>query len=153
MEDDADLVAQMVQDRTPKDFDEAQRQMDRMQDELADMRQLLKQIRETQRVDRGIESIPVASQTRAKAGSSEQDRIQTTAQSSSTFHVTPSMLRKDEFVGQTPLKDLAQIQLVMTRIPTKALYKLQVRVAREVQSHARTNVAELQQTKDSREEL
>jgi hypothetical protein len=152
-EDDADLVAQMVQDRTTKDFDEAQHQRDRIQDELEDMRQLLEQIRETQRADRGIESVPTTSQTGAKAGSSEQDRIQTTTQASSTFHVTPNMLRMDEIVGQTPLKDLAQIQLVMTQIPTKALYKLQVSVAQEVQSRARTDATELQQTKDNKEEL
>jgi hypothetical protein len=42
-----------------------------MQDEMADMRQLLKKIRETKRVNRGIESIPTTSQTEAKDGSSE----------------------------------------------------------------------------------
>jgi hypothetical protein len=47
MEDDADLMAQMVQDRTTEDFDEARGQRDKMQDEMEDMRQLLDQIRET----------------------------------------------------------------------------------------------------------
>jgi hypothetical protein len=56
-EDDADLVAQMVQDRTMEDFDEAQCQRDRMQDEMEDMRQILEKIRETQRVNKGIESV------------------------------------------------------------------------------------------------
>jgi hypothetical protein len=60
-EDNAYLMAQMVQDRTTEDFDEAQCQRDRMQDELADMRQLLKQIRETQRDVRGIELVPSTS--------------------------------------------------------------------------------------------
>jgi hypothetical protein len=46
-EDDADLVAQMVQDQTAEDFDEAQRQRDRIQDELTNMRQLLEKIGET----------------------------------------------------------------------------------------------------------
>jgi hypothetical protein len=63
------------------------------------------------------------------------------------------MLCMDEIVGQTPLKYLAQIQLVMGWIPTKALYKLQVSVAQEVQSCARTDATELQQMKDNREEL
>jgi hypothetical protein len=76
-----------------------------------------------------------------------------TTQPSSTFHVTPNMLFMDEIMGQTPLKDLAQIKLVMTWIPTKSLYKLQVSVAQEVQSHAHTNVAELQKTKNSRDGL
>jgi hypothetical protein len=63
------------------------------------------------------------------------------------------MLRMDEIVGQTPLKDLAQIQLVLMRIPTKALYKLQVSVTLEVQSRACTETTELQLTKDNRDEL
>jgi hypothetical protein len=130
MEDDVDLMAEMVQDRTTKDFDEAKHQRDRIQDELVDMMQLLEKIIEMQRVGRGIYSVPVASQTGAKAGSIEQDTIQTITQASSIFYVTPNMLCMDEIVGQTPLKDLAQIQLVMGRIPTKALYKLQVSVMR-----------------------
>jgi hypothetical protein len=63
------------------------------------------------------------------------------------------MLRMDEIVGQTPLKDLAQIQLVLMRIPTKALYKLQVSVTLEVQSRACTETTELQLTKDNQDEL
>jgi hypothetical protein len=37
-------------------------------------------------------------------------------------------------MAQTPLKDLAQVELVLAKIPTKALYKLQVSVTQEVQS-------------------
>jgi hypothetical protein len=51
------------------------------------------------------------------------------------------------------LKFLAQIQFLMMWIPTKSLYKLQVSVVQEVQSHARTYATELQQTKDNREAL
>jgi hypothetical protein len=79
--------------------------------------------------------------------------IQTIAQVISTFHVTPSMLRMDDIVGQTPLKYLVQIQLVMGRIPTKVLYKLQVSVVQEVHSRACTDATELSYTKDNREEL
>jgi hypothetical protein len=39
------------------------------------------------------------------------------------------MLQMDEMVAQTPLKDLAQVELVLERIPTKSLYKIQVSVA------------------------
>jgi hypothetical protein len=74
-------------------------------------------------------------------------------QPSSTFHVTPNMLRMDEIMGQTPLKDLAQIQLVLTWIPTKALYKLQVSVTQEVQSRACTDTTNCSRTKDNQDEL
>jgi hypothetical protein len=53
-------------------------------------------------------------------------------------------------MGKTPLKDLAQLQLVLLQIPTKALYKLQVSVTQEVQSRSHTDIAELQQVKDKR---
>jgi hypothetical protein len=54
------------------------------------------------------------------------------------------MLRMDEIVGQTPLKDLSQIQLVLTRMPTRALHKLQVSINHEVQSRAHKDLVELQ---------
>jgi hypothetical protein len=72
-----------------------------MQDGLEDMRQILEQIKETKRADRGTESVTTTSHTRAESGLSEQDRIQTTTQPSSTFHVTPSMLRMDEIMLDT----------------------------------------------------
>jgi hypothetical protein len=84
---------------------------------------------------------------------SDQDMIQTISQERLNFHVTINMLRMDEIVGQTPLKYLAQIQLVMWRIPTNVLYKLQLSVTQEAQSRARKDAVELQNMKDNREEL
>jgi hypothetical protein len=46
MEDDAEMVAQVVQDRTFKDFENVVCQRDIMEEELVDMRQLLRQIGE-----------------------------------------------------------------------------------------------------------
>jgi hypothetical protein len=42
-----------------------------MQDELENMRQVLGKIRETKRVDRGIESVPTKSQIEGEAGPSK----------------------------------------------------------------------------------
>jgi hypothetical protein len=64
MEDDADMIAQMVQDRTAEDFENVVRHRDRIQEELADMRQLLKQIGEAQTVGNNIGIGPSTSQTR-----------------------------------------------------------------------------------------
>jgi hypothetical protein len=138
-EDDAEMVAQVVQDRTFKDFENVACQRDIIEEELAYMRQLLRQIGEAQAADNSVETGPSTSQIGGEPGASEQDTVQTIAQPSSTFHVTPSMLRMDEIMGQTPLKDLAQLQLVLSWIPTKALYKLQVSVTQEVQSRAHTD--------------
>jgi hypothetical protein len=51
----------------------------------------------------------------------------------------------DEIMGQTPLKDLDEIQLVLTQMPTKALYQLQVSVDHEIQSREHKNFFKLQQ--------
>jgi flavodoxin len=45
---DAEMIAQMVQDRTSEDFENDVHNRDRIQEDLADMRQLLKQIRKVQ---------------------------------------------------------------------------------------------------------
>jgi hypothetical protein len=104
-------------------------------------------------VGNNIGTGPSTSQTGERPGRRERDTVHTIPQPSATFHITPSMLCMDEIVGQTPLKDLAQIQLVLSRIPSKALHKLQVSVTQEVQSRARTDLAELQQATEKRDAL
>jgi hypothetical protein len=65
----------MVQDRTVEDFDNAQRQRDKIEEELAYMRQLLQQLREAQATDNSVGTIPSTSQIGGEVGSSEQDKI------------------------------------------------------------------------------
>jgi hypothetical protein len=68
------------------------------------MRQLLKKLEEAQEARSSGGMVPLASKIRGKAGSSEQERIHMTTQSSLIFRVTPSILRMEEIVGQTPIK-------------------------------------------------
>jgi hypothetical protein len=63
------------------------------------------------------------------------------------------MLRMDEIVGKTPLKDLSQIQLVLTRIPSGALHRLQVSVNHKVESRARRYLIKLKHAKKKQDEL
>jgi hypothetical protein len=63
------------------------------------------------------------------------------------------MLCMDEIMGQTTLKDLNHIQLVLTWMPSRALHKLQVIVEHKVQSWAHRKLVELQQVTKKREEL
>jgi hypothetical protein len=142
-EDDADLVAERTHVREFEEFEDTQHQRDRIQNKLADMRQVLEYIREAQSAGRETEPFLATSEVGSKAMLSEHDMIQMIAQASTTFHVTPNMMHMDEIVGQTTLKDLVQIQLVMGWIPTKALNKLQVNVAHEVQSCTHTDAIEL----------
>jgi DNA repair exonuclease SbcCD ATPase subunit len=83
----------------------------------------------------------------------ERESVQAILQPHVTFHINPSMLRMDEIVGQTPLKDLSQIQLVLTRIPLGALHRLQVSINHKLQSHARRDLTELKQATKKRDTL
>jgi hypothetical protein len=103
------------------------------------------------RQQHGNRAINIIDKERLEEG--ERDTVHTIPQPSATFHITPSMLCMDEIVGKTPLKDLAQIQLVLPWIPSKALHKLQVSVTQEVQSRACTDLAELQQAMEKRDAL
>jgi hypothetical protein len=67
---------------------------------------------------------PSTPQTEERVEEEERDPVHTILQPNTTFHITPSMLRMDEIMGKTPLKYLAQIQLVLTWMPSRALHKL-----------------------------
>ena len=77
----------------------------------------------------------------------ERDPIHPLLHPNATFRITPNMLCMDEIGGWTPLKDLCQIQLVLTRIPVEALHKLQVSMNHEVQSQARKDLNELKKVR------
>jgi hypothetical protein len=49
------------------------------------------------------------------------------------------------------VKDIDHLDLALAKVPTKALYKLQVSIAQEVQSRAHADATELQVAKDIRD--
>jgi hypothetical protein len=51
------------------------------------------------------------------------------------------------------MKDVEQLDLALSKIPTKALYKLQMSVAQEVQSRARMDATNLETTREAKEVL
>jgi hypothetical protein len=152
-EDDGEMIARMVQDCLAEDFDHPAHHRDKLQKELAEMGQFLKKFEEVQIAssNRGIE--PSTSQTEGRVKEEDRQSDKGILQPHVTFHINPSMLCMDEIVGQTPLKDLSQIQLVLTRIPSGALHRLQVSVNHEVQSRARRDLTELKQATKKRDEL
>ena len=152
-EDDINLMAEKVHECTNEEFEDSQHQRGRIQDELANIRHVLEQKRVVQMHDRGTQSLPTTIEVEERATSSKQDTIQTIAQASPNFQVTSTMFWMDEAITQTPLKDLAKVELVMERVPTKSLYKLQVSIMQEVESRARKNAAELQHMMNGKESL
>jgi hypothetical protein len=58
-----------------------------------------------------------------------QETVQIIALGSEKFCITQDMLQMDEEIMQKKLKYIYHLDLVLPKIPTKALYKLQVSVA------------------------
>jgi hypothetical protein len=57
------------------------------------------------------------------------------------------MLQVDEETTQKKLKDIDHLDLALPKVPMKALYKLQVSVAQEIQLRARADATNLQLAK------
>jgi hypothetical protein len=116
------------------------------------MWQFLKQIREGRTTNnKGTE--PLAPETEGRVQEQEQDSVQEILQPHVTFHIIPSMFHMDEIVGQTPLKDLIQIQLVLMRILVEALHRFQVSMNHEIQSQALKELTKLKQARKKWEVL
>jgi hypothetical protein len=79
--------------------------------------------------------------------------VQTKIMGSDTFQINQGMLQVDKDTTHKPLKDIEQLDLVLSKIPTKALYKLQISVTHEVQSRARIDAMKLETTKEVKEVL
>jgi hypothetical protein len=67
------------------------------------------------------------------------ETVKITAQGSVNFIITPEMLFIDEETTQKPLKEIETLDLAFPKIPTKALYKLQISVTQEIQSRERSD--------------
>ena len=107
------MIAQMVQDHTSEDFENVVHHKEKRQEELEDIRQFLKHIREAQAAGNNIGTWSSTSQAGEEHEASEWDIVYTIPQLSATFHIKPNMFHMDEIVGQTPLKDLAQLKFLL----------------------------------------
>jgi cysteinyl-tRNA synthetase len=83
----------------------------------------------------------------------EKGTIQTMVMGNNIFYITQEMLQIDQGIMQKKLKDIEQLDLAMSKIPNKVLYKLQMSVAQEVKSRARTNEKNLETIKEEKEIL
>jgi len=66
---------------------------------MDDIRQVLEQMRETHKIERGTYPFPAATKAETRTMPSEQDAIQTITQVSLNFQVTSNMLQMDEAIA------------------------------------------------------
>jgi hypothetical protein len=76
-------------------------------------------------------------------GVSVGETVQIIAQWSTNFTITPEMLYIDEEAAQKPLKEIETLDLVLPKILTKALYKLQISVTQKIQFRERLDAENL----------
>jgi hypothetical protein len=119
MEDDGEMISIMAQDYLIEDFDHAAHHRDKLQKEPIEMGQILKKFGEAQIISssRGIE--PSTTQTTERVEVEERDPVLLMPHTHSMVYIKPNMLQMDEIVGQTPLKNLDHIQLVLTQIASR----------------------------------
>jgi hypothetical protein len=85
--------------------------------------------------------------------SEEKWTIQTMVMGNNIFYITQKMLQIDQGIMQNKLKNIEQLDLAMSKIPKKVLYKLQMSVEQEVKSRARKNEKNLETIKEEKEIL
>jgi hypothetical protein len=61
-----------------------------------------------------------------------QETVQIIVSRSENFPSTQDMLQMDEETTQKNSKDIDQLDLALPKVPTKALYKLQVNVTQDI---------------------
>jgi hypothetical protein len=79
-----------------------------------------------------------------KEGIPMGETVQITDAGECKLRITPDMLFMDEETTQRPLREIEMMDLALPKIPTKALYKLQVSIMQEIQSRARSDATNLQ---------
>jgi hypothetical protein len=72
-----------------------------------------------------------------------QETMHIIAMGSEYLNIAKEMLQVYDETTQNPLKDINHLDLELPKVPTKALYKLQISVEREIQSRAHTDATSL----------
>jgi hypothetical protein len=129
--DDVELIDTIVKDRLSEVWENEKKHMDLILDQIQEVKTVLKQLRI--RAEKSSKDKP----TKTKEGVLVGETMKITMRGSTNFIVTPEMLFIDEETKQNPMKNMDTLDLVLTKISTNALYKLQISVVQEIQSRER----------------
>jgi hypothetical protein len=136
--DDVELIATTVEDRLSEVWENAENHRASILEKIQEVKTALEQLRI--RAEKSSKDKP----TKTKEGVHVGETMQITVQGSTNFIITPEMLFIDEEETQRPLKEIETLDLAFPKIPTKALYKLQISVMQEIQSRERSDATNLQ---------
>ena len=142
--DNVELVVTTVEERLDDVWENVEKHMALIAYQVQEVKIVLEKLR--------IETVQEPKETpmQAKEGVPVLETMQFVAQTSTNFIIMPEMMFLDEETTHKPLKDIKTLDVALAKIPTKALYQLQVSIAQEIQSRVRANVTNLQvsQTKN-----
>jgi hypothetical protein len=128
----------IVEDRLSEVWENAENHRASILEKIQEVKTTLEQLRIRVEQQQQKKKMP------AKEGALVGETMQITVQGNINFIITPEMLFMDEETTQRPLKYIEMLDLAVSKIPTKALYKLQVSVAQNIQSRERFDVTKLQ---------
>jgi hypothetical protein len=137
-QDDVDLIATTVEDRLSDMWENVENHRASILEQIQEVKTALEQLKVKTEKQQQKTTTPV------KEGIPMGETVQITTQGSVNFRITPDMLFMDEETTQRPLREIEMMDLALPKIPTKALYKLQVSIAQEIQSRARSDATNLQ---------
>jgi hypothetical protein len=136
--DDVELVVTTVEERLAEVWENVEKHRASIIDQVQEVKTALEQLRIRASQE------PKETPTQAKEAVPVPETVQFAAQPSANFIITLEMMFIDEETTQKPLKDIEMLDVALAKIPTKAMYKLQVSVMQEIQSRERADTTNLQ---------
>jgi hypothetical protein len=124
--DDVELLAIAVEERLDEVWENAKKHKDSITYQVQEVKTTL----EKSRI--GVAQTPKETPTHAKEGVPVPETVQFAVQASANFIIMLEMMFLDEETTHKPLKDIKTLDVALAKIPTKALYKLQVSIAQEI---------------------
>jgi len=121
--DDVELVVTEVEEILVEVWDNVKKHKDAIADQVQEVKIVLDKLKIR------VAHAPKETPMHAKEGVPVHEIVKFTVQGSANFIIIPVMMFLDEETTHKPLKDIEALDVELAKIPTKALYKCQVRIA------------------------
>jgi hypothetical protein len=121
--DKVELIATTVEDRLSEVWENAKNHIASILEQIQEVKIALEKLKVR------MEKQQQKTTTLMKEGEPMGEIVHITTKGSVNFRITLDMLFMDEETTQRPLREIEMLDLALPKIPTKALYKLQVSIA------------------------
>jgi hypothetical protein len=129
-EEDAEFVVDKIQDRGENIVIATEAQREKIMEKLVELHDILHRMQQSKIHHPTMQH--KEKQQQAPVQKEQEETMQTIVKSSDRFKVTHDLFEVDINTAQQKIKDIEHLELVLTHIPTKELYGLQVCVMQKV---------------------